>query len=65
MYFPLEHLIVCEGNMYEITCAAIKRAFQISITGDPELDTMEGKVVSLGAKQVFTKEVAYQTEQQP
>jgi DNA-directed RNA polymerase subunit omega len=64
MYFPLEQLIVCEGNMYEITCAAIKRAYQISVTGDPELDNMEGKVVSLAARQVFNKQVVYQREQQ-
>ncbi|TVR05384.1 MAG: DNA-directed RNA polymerase subunit omega [Spirochaetaceae bacterium] len=46
--------------MYEITRAMIRRAYQISITGDEELDLNHGKVVSTAIKQILTKKVQYQ-----
>ena len=63
MIFPLEELIEYEANMYEITCAASRRAFQLSMLRDPEIDENEGKVVSLAAQQVFTKEIDFRIEE--
>jgi DNA-directed RNA polymerase subunit omega len=56
-------LIGNEGNIYELTSAAIRRAYQISITGDEELEENEGKVVSTAIKQILTKKVEYQLEE--
>ncbi|MDR0599583.1 MAG: DNA-directed RNA polymerase subunit omega [Treponema sp.] len=63
MIFPLEDLIEYEGNMYAITCAASRRAFQLSMLRDPEIDENEGKVASLAAQQVFTGEVEFHLEE--
>jgi DNA-directed RNA polymerase subunit omega len=64
MVFPLEELIQCDDNMYEITAAASRRAYQLSMLKDAEDDDdyYEGKVVSLAARQVFTKEIEYRIE---
>ncbi len=64
MIFPLEQLIEFTGNVYEITCAAVRRAYQLSMVKDPEIEDNDGKVVSLAARQVFTKQVEYQIEDQ-
>lgn len=63
MMFPLEELIQYNGNMYEITAAASRRSYQLSMLNDPDLEDSEGKVVSLAARQVFTKEVKFRIEQ--
>lgn len=63
MIFPLEKLIEYEENMYEITCAASRRAYQLSMLRVPEIDENEGKVVSLAAQQVFTKEIDFRLEE--
>ena len=63
MIFPLEELIEYKDNMYEITCAASRRAYQLSMLRDPEIDENEGKVVSLAAQQVFTKEIDFRLEE--
>jgi DNA-directed RNA polymerase subunit omega len=63
MIFPLEQLIEYESNMYEITCAASRRAYQLSMLQDPEIEDNEGKVVSLAAQQVFTKEIEFRIEE--
>jgi DNA-directed RNA polymerase subunit omega len=63
MIFPLEELIEYENNMYEITCAASRRAFQLSLLRDPKIEEKEGKVVSLAAQQVFTKEIDFRIEE--
>jgi DNA-directed RNA polymerase subunit omega len=63
MIFPMEELIEYEDNMYEITCAASRRAFQLSMLRDPEIEEKEGKVVSLAAQQVFTKEIDFRIEE--
>jgi len=62
MIFPLEQLIEYRKNMYEVTCASSRRAYQLSMLRDPEVEKNDGKVVSLGAKQVFTKQVAFRLE---
>jgi DNA-directed RNA polymerase subunit omega len=62
MIFPLEALIKYEGNMYEITAAALRRSYQLSVLRDPEIEENDGKVVSLAARQVFNKEVSFQLD---
>lgn len=59
MIFPLEQLTKYKGNVYEVTVAAARRAFQITKIGDPELETTGGKPVSVAARQVFDKEVTF------
>jgi DNA-directed RNA polymerase subunit omega len=63
MIIPLERLINEDSNIYELTCASIRRAYQITVTGDEELDENEGKVVSTAIKQILTKKVQYQLEE--
>jgi DNA-directed RNA polymerase subunit omega len=65
MIFPLEKLIEYEGNMYEVTSAASRRAYQLSMLRDPEIEENEGKVVSLAAQQVFTGEIEFRIEDSP
>lgn len=62
MIFPLEQLVEFTGNVYEITCASIRRAYQLSMVRDPTIEENDDKVVSLAARQVFTKTVEYQIE---
>jgi len=59
MIFPLEELVEYHGNMYEITAAASRRAYQLSMTMDEEIEYNAGKVVSLAARQLFTKEIEF------
>ncbi|MBO4732797.1 MAG: DNA-directed RNA polymerase subunit omega [Spirochaetaceae bacterium] len=62
MIFPLEQLVKFKDNIYEITCAASRRAYQLSRLGDPIIEENEGKVVSLAAKQLFTHDVKYELD---
>jgi DNA-directed RNA polymerase subunit omega len=62
MIFPLEELIEYEGNMYEITAAASRRSYQLSMLKDPDIEDNEGKVVSLAARQVFTDQIEFRLE---
>lgn len=62
MIIPLDELIDFKGNRYELTCAAIKRAIQINLTGDEELKKNKGKVVPTALKQVLLKKVKYKSE---
>ncbi|MDR2659063.1 MAG: DNA-directed RNA polymerase subunit omega [Spirochaetaceae bacterium] len=59
MIFPLEELIKYQGNMYEITCAASRRSYQLSKLGGAEVEDNNGKVVSLAARQIFTGKVKF------
>jgi DNA-directed RNA polymerase subunit omega len=63
MKLPIDLLIKSQGNMYELTCAAIKRAVQINLAGDEELDENKGKIVSLAVKQILTNKVEYRLEE--
>ncbi len=66
MFFPLEQLIKFTGedqNIYEITCAASHRAYQLSKLEDPVIEKNDGKVVSTAASQLFTSEVKYLREE--
>lgn len=62
MIFPLQDLVRFEDNVYEITCAASHRAYQLSMVRDPEIENNDGKVVSLAARQLFSKQVEYRIE---
>jgi len=62
MIFPLEELIEYDQNMYEITAAASRRSYQLSMLKDPEIEDNDGKVVSLAARQLFTQEVEFRIE---
>jgi len=63
MIFPLEELIEYDKNMYEITVAASRRAYQLSMLFDDDLkEDYEGKMVALAARQLFTEEVEFRLE---
>ncbi len=62
MVFPLQELVRFEGNIYEITCAASRRAYQLSMVKDASIEENDGKVVSLAARQLFDKQVEYRIE---
>ena len=59
LIFPLEQLVKFENNVYEITVAASRRAYQLAKINDPEIEENSGKVVSLAAKQLFNHDVTY------
>lgn len=59
MIFPLEELIKFKGNIYEITCASSRRAYQLSMVKDDKIEQNDGKVVSLAARQLFEKQIEY------
>jgi DNA-directed RNA polymerase subunit omega len=63
LIIPLDELIDFKGNRYELTCATIKRAIQINLTGDDELKKNKGKVVPTALRQVLTKKVKYKLEE--
>lgn len=63
MIFPLQKLIEYDGNIYEITCVATRRAEQLaSLQASGEIES-KVKIVSEAAKEIFTEEVAYQITQ--
>ena len=64
MVLPLDQLISDSSNVYELTCAAIRRAAQITLAGDDDVDENDGKIVSTSLKQILTKKVEYRLEQQ-
>ena len=49
-------------NVYELTCAAIKRAKQIAITGDEELEDKSNKITSISLDQVLTGKIKYKLD---
>ncbi|MHC6202596.1 DNA-directed RNA polymerase subunit omega [Breznakiellaceae bacterium SP9] len=62
MLFPIQELIEYSGNMYEITVAASRRSFQLSMLDDPSIEENQGKVVSIAAREVFQKEIHFRLE---
>jgi DNA-directed RNA polymerase subunit omega len=62
MIFPLKELIEYDQNMYEITSAASRRSYQLSMIKDPEVEENDGKMVSLAARQVFTKQIEFRLD---
>jgi DNA-directed RNA polymerase subunit omega len=59
MILPLDLLTSFNGNVYEMTCAAMKRSIQINLAGDDELEANRGKIVSTALKQILTQKVRY------
>lgn len=62
MTIPLDLLISNNSNAYQLTNAAIKRALQINLAGDDELEASKSKVVSIAIKQILTEKVRYRLE---
>jgi len=63
MIFPLKDLIEYGDNMYEVTTAASRRAYQLSsVLEKEEKEDYDGKMVALAALQIFTKEVQCRLE---
>ena len=62
MILPLDLLINHNGNVYALTCAAVRRAKQITVTGDEEISENGGKIVSTAIKQILTKKVEYRLD---
>ena len=63
MIFPLKELIEYEDNMYEVTTAASRRAYQLSsVMEKDEKDDWDGKMVALAAREVFTNEVQFRLD---
>jgi DNA-directed RNA polymerase subunit omega len=63
MIFPIRELIEYNNNTYEITAAASRRAYQLSMLMDKESkEEYDGKMVALAARQVFTEEVEFRLE---
>lgn len=63
MILPLDLLEQYQGNIYEHTCAAIRRAYQITMTGEEELEENGGKVVSTAIRQILSEQVRYRIEE--
>ena len=63
MIIPLDLLVDDSDNVYEMTCAAIRRAVQITVTRDEEIEENDGKVVSTAIKQVLNRTVQYRLEE--
>ena len=63
MIFPLEQLVEFDGNIYEITVAASRRAYQMARVQDPEIEANSDKVVCVAARQLFNKKVNYRIEE--
>ena len=63
MIFPLKDLIEYGDNMYEVTTAASRRAYQLSsVLEKDEKEDYDGKMVALAAQQVFTQQVQFRLE---
>lgn len=62
MTIPLDLLLSNDSNAYRLTNAAIKRALQINLAGDDELEANKSKVVSTAIKQILTEKVRYRLE---
>jgi DNA-directed RNA polymerase subunit omega len=61
MAFPLEQLIEYNDNMYEITCAIIRRSYQLALIREPGSNE-DDKIVSHAADQIFDQDVTYHVE---
>ncbi len=60
LIIPLGNLVDSEGNMYELTNAAIHRAAQISEVGCEDLEKNRGKIVSTALEEIISKKVEYE-----
>jgi len=63
MPFPLDKLISRQGNVYQLTCASIKRARQITMAGDEELERENYKIVTGSLAQILENKVQYRLDE--
>ena len=63
MSFPIKELIEYEGNIYELTCVASKRAYQLAKLAKNSQEDERDKEVSTAARQVFTKEITFSRDE--
>lgn len=63
MIFPLEQLVKYTDNIYEVTVAANRRAYQMAMVKDPLIEENEDKTVSLAAQQLFNNKVTIKIDQ--
>ena len=59
---PLNLLIGNVDNRYQLAAAAMRRAHQLALTGDEDVEANKGKIVSTSIQQILTKKVKYQIE---
>ena len=57
---PLHLLIANIDNRYQLSAAAIRRAHQLALTGDEDVEANKGKIVSTSIQQILTKKVKYE-----
>lgn len=62
MSIPLKDLENNTKNIYELTCASIKRAKQIAVTGDEALDDKTNKITSISLNQILSGKTKYESE---
>ncbi|MCL2793324.1 MAG: DNA-directed RNA polymerase subunit omega [Spirochaetaceae bacterium] len=63
MLIPLDKLLQRSKNIYELTCAGIKRASQLTITGEKDGGIEETKIVPMALRQILTEKVEYRLEE--
>lgn len=59
---PLDELVDSSDNMYKTTCAIIRRANQLTITGDKVIDDFKGKIVTAAISEIMDGKVKYRFE---
>ena len=62
MILPLGLLLANRTNRYELCAATMRRAEQLSVAADDEVDANGGKVVPTAVKQILTQKVRYEIE---
>ena len=61
MILPLERMLADGSNRYELCSAFMRRANQLSIAPDEEVEA-NGNVVSTAVRQILTKKVRYEID---
>lgn len=59
MAIPLDKLLQKNRNIYELTCAIIKRTEQLTVTGAKEIEEEGEKIVGVGMKQILNSEIGF------
>ncbi|MBI9105895.1 MAG: DNA-directed RNA polymerase subunit omega [Spirochaetales bacterium] len=63
MVIPLNKIVDLQDDVYACTCAIIKRAQQVTVAGDEEVDKNNGKVVTVAIDQILSAKVEYEIEE--
>lgn len=63
MAYPLADLIEYSGNVYEVTCAIVKRSYQLAVMHEPGNDADDDKIASEAAREIFSEDVEYRFEE--